>query len=205
MLPEQFALLGSLLASAGGFYYLYCTIKGTVQPNKITWFFWGAFPMIAFAAQLAQGVGFVLWATFAAGFTPFLIVLAASFNKEAYWEIKRQDYLFAAIGIIGVVLWQVTDEPNLALTFALIADLAVAWPTIAKSFTNPETEDWKAFAFGSIGFLIALLSVQVWTYENYAFVGYLFVVNTLIMILAARKSTTTPEERHLSEDSESHL
>ena len=159
MIPEYFALVGSLFASTGGFYYLYCTIKGTVQPNKITWFFWGAFPMIAFAAQYAQDVGFVLWATFAAGFTPFLIVVAASFNKDAYWEIKTQDYLFAAIGVVGVILWQITDEPNLALTFALLA---------------------------------AFMSVQVWTYENYAFVLYLFLVNTLIMMLAARKPKLMP-------------
>ena len=192
MIPEYFALVGSLFASTGGFYYLYCTIKGTVQPNKITWFFWGAFPMIAFAAQYAQDVGFVLWATFAAGFTPFLIVVAASFNKDAYWEIKTQDYLFAAIGVVGVILWQITDEPNLALTFALLDDLAVAWPTITKAFTNPESESWKAFSLGSLGFLIAFMSVQVWTYENYAFVLYLFLVNTLIMMLAARKPKLMP-------------
>ena len=148
--------------------------------------------MIAFAAQYAQDVGFVLWATFAAGFTPFLIVVAASFNKDAYWEIKTQDYLFAAIGVVGVILWQITDEPNLALTFALLADLAVAWPTITKAFTNPESESWKAFSLGSLGFLIAFMSVQVWTYENYAFVLYLFLVNTLIMMLAARKPKLMP-------------
>ena len=187
MLPEHFALVGSAFASTGAIFYLYCTIKGTVKPNKITWFFWGAFPMIAFSAQFAQEAGFIMWVSFAAGFTPFLIVVAASFNQDAYWEIKKQDYLFATIGIAGLILWQITDKPNVALTFAILADLAVAWPTIAKSYTNPETENWKAFSLGSVGFLIALLSVQVWTYENYAFVLYLFILNTLIMILAARK------------------
>ena len=78
MIPEYFAIVGSIFASLGGYYYLYCTIKGTVQPNRMTWFFWGAFPMIGFFAQLSQGVGLVAWATFFGGLPPFFIVIASS-------------------------------------------------------------------------------------------------------------------------------
>ena len=183
MIPEYFALVGAALASLGGFYYLYCTIKGTVRPNKMTWFFWGLFPMIAFAAQISQGIGFIAWVTFVSGLTPFLIVAAASFNPDAYWKIQKRDYLFVMVAIVSVVLWQITDNPNLALTFALIADILVSMPTILKSYTNPETEDWHAFALSSAGFFLALLSVQMWTFENYAFVVYLTIMNVAIMLM----------------------
>ncbi len=188
MIPEYFALIGSFIASTGGFYYLYCTIKGTVQPNRITWFFWGAFPMIAFAAQIAQGVDLIAWATFVAGLTPFLVVFASYLNPQASWQIQKIDYVFALIAIVGVILWQVTDNANLALTFALLADLAVALPTVIKSYQFPDTEDWRAYMLSAAGFLIAILAVQEWLYENYIFVLYLFLINFLLAILALRKS-----------------
>ncbi|MDC1205528.1 hypothetical protein N8083_01630 [Candidatus Pacebacteria bacterium] len=189
MLPEYFALVGSAIAVSGSLFYLYCTIKGTVKPNRVTWFFWGLFPMIGFAAQISQGVGLVVWATFVAGFIPFLVFIAATFNLKAYWEIKKIDYIFAGIGVFSLLLWYVTQNPNLALTFAVLADFAVAVPTLLKVWNYPETETWKTYALGTVGFGIGVLSIQTWTYENYAFVIYLFLVNLLLASLALRKST----------------
>ena len=78
------ALVGSVIASGGSLAYLYLTIKGKVKPNKITWFFWGLFPLIAFSAQIYQGVGLVAWATFAAGAAPFLVLIASSFVPQLH-------------------------------------------------------------------------------------------------------------------------
>jgi hypothetical protein len=51
MLPEYCAIIGAIIGSLGGFYYLYETIAGKAQPNRITWLLWGIFPMVIFAAQ----------------------------------------------------------------------------------------------------------------------------------------------------------
>ena len=34
MLPEYFAIIGAIIGSLGGFYYLYETIVGKAQPNR---------------------------------------------------------------------------------------------------------------------------------------------------------------------------
>ena len=187
MLPEYFAVIGSVLASMGGIYYAYLTFKGRVKPNKVTWFFWGAFPMIAFAAQLSQGVGLVAWATFIAGTPPVLVLIGSFFNKEAYWQIRRIDYWFTAAGILSIIAWQVTHIPDIAFTFALLADLLVALPTIIKTYRFPETENWKAYGISAIGFLLAVLAIPEWTYRISAFVVYLFLVNLSLAVLAARR------------------
>lgn len=187
MLPEYFAIVGALIASCGGLHYLYSTIRGRVKPNRVTWFFWGAFPMIAFSAQQVQGVGLIGYATFVGGFTPALVFFASLFNSKAYWRIEKQDYFFASIAFLGLVLWQVTDNPNLALTFALLADLAAAIPTVIKSYKYPETESWFAYGLSAFGFGIAILAINTWTYESSAFVTYLFVINLVPALLAARK------------------
>ncbi len=193
MLPEYFAVIGSVTASAGGIYYAYLTFRGRVKPNKVTWFFWSAFPMIAFAAQLVQGVGLVAWATFVAGVPPVLVLAGSLFNKDAYWKTRKIDYWFAVAGVLSVVAWQVTDIPGIAFTFSLLADFLVALPTVIKSYRFPETENWKAYGVSAFGFLLAVAAVHEWRYENYAFVVYLFLLNLVLAVFAARRPAAEVE------------
>ncbi len=187
MLPEYFAILGAILGSLGGFYYLYETILGRTQPNRITWLLWGIFPMVIFAAQRAQGVQGVSWASFVAGFTPFLIVAASFFNRKAYWKSEPRDYGLMAAAIVGIVLWAVTDNPNLALLFSLLADILAGLPTLIKAYRYPESESWVAYAISTFGFGISLLSVKVHNLENTAFVAYVFILNGALAVLASRR------------------
>ncbi len=189
MLPDYFAVIGAFIASAGGFYYLYETIIGKTKPNRMTWFLWGALPMITFFAQRVQGVEGLSWISFVAGFTPLLIVLASFLNKKAYWKTERRDYFVMVGALIGITLWAVTKNPNLAILFALIADIIAALPTIIKSYKHPETESWVAYAISAFGFGIGILSIQTYTFENYAFVIYLFITQFTLAVLASRKSS----------------
>lgn len=183
MLPEYFAFISTLIASLGSIYYLYLTIKGKVQPNKITFFFWGLFPMIAFFAQSEQDVSSVIWITFAMGFLPFLILLAAYFNPGAYWAIKPRDYYLAAIAVVSMLLWYVTENANLAIIFALIADVFASLPTILKAYNAPHSEDWKPYAINSVGFLVGVLAIQNWVFAEYSFVLYFFLLTTFLAAL----------------------
>ncbi|MFZ1250541.1 MAG: hypothetical protein WAR37_03810 [Candidatus Microsaccharimonas sp.] len=188
MIPEYFALIGAGIASLGGLYYLYETIRGNTKPNRITWLLWGLFPMIIFIAQKAQGVEGLSWVSFAAGFTPFLILLASFLNKKAYWKTEPRDYYLMAAGVVGLLLWYLTDNPNLAILFALLADLMAGLPTIIKSYKHPETESWVAYAISTVGFGLSILAIQSFSFETFAFVFYLFVVNALLAVFASRKT-----------------
>ncbi|MBK9795608.1 MAG: hypothetical protein IPP58_03795 [Holophagaceae bacterium] len=186
MLPEYCAIIGAILGSLGGFYYLYETILGTAQPNRITWLLWGIFPMVIFAAQRAQGAESVSWASFVAGFTPLLIVAASFFNKKAYWKSEPRDYYLMAAAILGILLWALTDQPNLALLCSLLADVLASIPTLIKSYRHPHSESWIAYAVSAFGFGISFLSVQIYNFENAAFVAYVFILNGALAVLASR-------------------
>ncbi len=191
MIPDYFAVIGAIIASIGGFYYLYETVIGKAKPNRITWLLWGLFPMIIFVAQRTQGVEGLSWASFAAGFTPILILGASFINKQAYWRTEPRDYLLMAAAIVGIILWGITDNPNLAILFALVADLMAGMPTVIKSLHHPETESWVAYAISTFGFGLGVLSIQSVTFENYAFITYLFVMNAMLALLASRKKNQT--------------
>ncbi len=189
MLPEYFAIIGAIIGSLGGFYYLYETIVGKAQPNRITWLLWGIFPMVIFVAQRAQGVEDVSWASFVAGFTPLLVVAASFFNKNAYWKSEPRDYVLMAAAVIGIVLWAMTDNPNLALLFSLLADMLAGTPTLIKSYRHPRSESWIAYGISAFGFGVSLLSVQTYNFENATFVAYLFILNGALAVLASRGRT----------------
>ena len=187
MLPEYCAIIGAIIGSLGGFYYLYETIAGKAQPNRITWLLWGIFPMVIFVAQRAQSVEGVSWASFVAGFTPLLVVAASFFNKKAYWRSEPRDYVLMAAAIIGIILWAMTHNPNLALLFSLLADLLAGIPTLIKSYRHPDSESWVAYAISTVGFGICLLSVQTYNFESATFVAYLFLLNGAFAVLASRR------------------
>lgn len=187
MIPEYFAIIGAVIASLGGLYYLYETIVGKAKPNRVTWLLWGLFPMITFVAQRSQGVEGLSWATFAAGFTPLLVVIASFFNKKAYWKTKASDYYLMAAAVLGIVLWAVTDNPNLAILFSLVADFLAGLPTLIKSYKHPETESWIAYAISTLGFGTGVMAIHVYTFENYAFLIYLLIMNGLLAAFAAHR------------------
>jgi hypothetical protein len=186
MLPDQFAIVGAIIGSLGGFYYLYETIVGKAQPNRVTWLLWGIFPMVIFVAQRAKGVEGLSWTSFVAGFTPLLIVAASFINAKAYWRSERRDLYLMAAAIAGILLWAITDDPNVAILFALLADMLAGIPTLIKSYRHPHSESWIAYAISTFGFSISFLSVQTFDFENTAFVAYLFAMNGACALLASR-------------------
>jgi hypothetical protein len=188
MIPEYFTIIGALIGTLGGFYYFYQTLIGRTKPNRVTWFMWALFPMIAFVAQLSQGVGSVAWVTFFSGLTPLLIFLASFVNKEAYWRTKVTDYFLLGASLLSLLLWSITDNANIALVIAIIADVLAAVPTYQKAWSHPQSESWVAYAISTAGFFLSLLAVQSYTFQNYAFVLYVFLLNSSLALLSARKS-----------------
>ena len=90
------------------------------------------------------------------------------------------------VGFVGIALWAVTKNPNLAILFAIIADLAAAIPTVIKCYTHPQTESWIAYAISTVGFGFSMLTIQTWTFQNYAFITYLTAINGIMAALAVR-------------------
>lgn len=183
MIHSNFIYLGVVLQAWGGLSYLIDTLKGKVKPNRVTWFLWTLAPLIAFVAQVQQGVGIESLATFIVGFVPLLVFIASFVNKKAEWKTHPIDYWCGGLSLIGLALWLVTRVGNVAIVFSILADALACIPTIIKAYYEPETENDLVFIFGFINALIALLVITTWNFENYGFQLYLFFANGLIAAL----------------------
>lgn len=183
MIHPNFIYVGVALQAWGGLSYLIDTLKGKVKPNRVTWFLWTLAPLIAFFAQLQQGVGIESLATFIVGFVPLLVFIASFVNKKSEWKTNTLDYWCGGLSLIGLVLWMITRVGNVAIVFSIIADGLACIPTIIKAYYEPETENDLVFIFGIVNAMIALLVITTWNFENYGFQLYLLFANALIAAL----------------------
>lgn len=179
MIDERFIFLAVILNLLGGYSYLIDTLKGKVKPNKVTWLLWGVAPMIAFIAQVKQGVGLTSLMTFIVGFSPLVIFFASFLNKKAERKITKFDLICGVLSLIGLVLWMYTRVGNLAILFSILADGLAGLPTIVKAYKAPETENYQAFLFAGIGAVITLLTIKTWDFAHSSFAFYILVLNLI--------------------------
>lgn len=184
MINENFAFLGAAIFAFGSIGYFLDTLKGKVKPNRITWFIWALAPLIAFTAQIQEGVGIhQSLLTFTVGFIPLLILGASFINKKAYWKIGKLDIVCGILSLVGLSLWQITGTGLIAIFFAILSDGLAAVPTVIKSFKFPETENYVLYFANAISAAITLLTVKVWNFETFGFPLYIFLLTSTLAIL----------------------
>jgi hypothetical protein len=187
MINPNFVIVGAIIAAVGTLSYLIDTLKGKVQPNRVSFLLWSLAPLIAFFAEIKQGVGIQALLTFVVGFLPLTIFIASFVNKKAEWKLTRFDLICGAMSIVGLILWYITKSGNIAIIFSILADGLAALPTVVKSFNYPETESaWPYFA-STISGILTLLTVKVWNLANVGFPLYITLITLVIFSLVQFK------------------
>jgi len=182
VLPGYFVIVGTLIGAAGSVAYLVDTVKGKVRPNRVTFFMWSLAPMIAFSAQIGQGVGLESLMTFSAGFSPLLVFIASFVNKKAQWKLTGFDLSCGVLSLAGLALWMITREGNVAIFFSIVADGLAAIPTIVKAYKYPETEPAWPWIATVTGVILTLLTLTEFTFANCGFIVYIMVMNSVIYV-----------------------
>jgi 4-amino-4-deoxy-L-arabinose transferase-like glycosyltransferase len=141
--------------------------------------------MLSQGVSLGQSI-----TTFSFGFAPFMIFVATFLVKHPAWKIKRFDIVCGALSLLGLVLWWLTGEGNVAIVFSIFADLLGFMPTLVKSFTHPESESPWTFMLSEVSTVIGLMVVSSWNFEHVAFPVYIFMANALAIAFIYFKAGT---------------
>lgn len=176
MISEKFIFLSVILNLVGSATYAYNTIKGRTKPNRVTWFLWALAPLIAFAAQLSEGVQWQSVMTFMVGFGPLLIFISSFVNKDAFWKISKLDIFCGLVSVCALILWAITGAGLLAIALSIFADLVAGIPTLIKSYKDPESEHPSVFRNGALSALIILLTIDDWYFGVYGFALYILII-----------------------------
>ncbi len=99
MLNENFVILGGIIAAIGSIKYTIEILKGRVKLNRVTFFLFAFAPLIAFAAEIKQGVGVQSLNTFWVGFFPVVFLIASFINKKSAWKLGNFDFLCGSLSL----------------------------------------------------------------------------------------------------------
>ncbi len=187
MLGGEYIAVAVVLRLVAGLSYVVATWRGIVRPNPVSWLFWGLTPLVAFAAQLQDGVAPQAWVTLALGTSP-LLVFVVSMGRQTHWRVGRFDALCGGSAAVGVVLWQVTDDPALALLFSILADMLAAVPTLMKAYSAPHTERSFPYFITMSSMTVALLTIDDWEFIECTFLLYILLIDTTIFSVVLIRS-----------------
>lgn len=179
-LLAQFILAVSILP------YTISIFKGTVKPNRISWFIWS---LIGFAFWLitpptADEVTKMLTVIFM--INPTIIFILTLFKGENLAPDKLEKFSLA-VGLSAILIWYFYRQGSgiFPISMAIFADFCALIPTLRFVFMAPNEEAPLAWIFFFLGSFIALFGIENFTLENvllpaYMTMGAFFVVFPLI-------------------------
>ena len=176
MLDVHFVILGAVIGMAGMLSYLRDTVRGVTQPNRVTWMMWSVAPLIAFAAEVQEGVGLRSLMTFVVGVGPLAIFVGSFWNRQSAWRLGAFDLMCGVLSAAGLAAWLVTRHGTVAVIASIAADALAATPTLRKSWAAPETESVSAYFAAAVNALITVLTIDRFTTANSAFPLYILAI-----------------------------
>jgi hypothetical protein len=185
VIDPRFAILGALIILTGNAAYARDTVRGNTQPNRVTWMLWALAPLIAFAAEVSQGVGLNAVLALTVGLGPLMVVVASFMDPKAYARVTPFDAGCGVLSVVALVAWAATGRGNIAILLSILADFLAAVPTIRKAYLQPHTEHVAAFLSGVAGATITLLTIKPddWSFASVAFPAYILLDSALIASL----------------------
>lgn len=188
MISENWAYVAAIVNLLGALIYVVDVFRGRARPNRVTWGVLTIAPVIVFASMMVQDVGFAQSSVvLSSGLGPFLIFLSSFVAKHPVWKLRRFDLLCGALSLVGLVLWWVTGEGNVAIVFSIAADFLAFLPTLVKAYFHPETESPWAFIISQAAIVLSLCTVKIWNFEHASFQLYLLCANAAAILLVYNK------------------
>lgn len=187
MLPAEWIIGAVTIRLLAGSSYIWAVLRGHAKPNPITWFFWGLTPLIAFAAQLHEQVGAAAWMTLALALGPICIFILSLFKSLSASHFTPSTLACSILAVAGIILWQITDNPMLAIIFSIAADIFGSIPTVIKAYRQPHSEYELAYLLSMASMVLTLCTLDEWVFTAYAFPLYIFGINLVIFCLAWSK------------------
>lgn len=172
-------IFSGILAMVAIVPYVKDILHGTTRPNVVSWSLWVLLLLIGVLAQLSAGASWslVFLVGDLIGTSSVLVLCLIGYGYGKYTWLDSFCFILA---IVAVILWQITDQPLLAIGLAVVADFLAAVPTLVKSYKDPQSEEPTQFFIIAVAALLGMLSTVVLDPANLIFPIYLFGINAAI-------------------------
>jgi hypothetical protein len=181
MIFSVLGIIAIILQISGFIPYILDIFKGKTKPERAS--FW-IFSLLVGVALVAQLLDKITWAA-ALVLVSFLCVLtiAVLSLKYGYGKFHRRDTCSIILAIIGVIIWQVTSKPLVAIAMVILIDFSGFWLTLIKTWKAPNTETLFAWAASGVAGILAIIATQNYSAVQIAYLLYSAIANCLISLL----------------------
>jgi hypothetical protein len=178
-------LLAGALGVACTVPYLRDTLRRTTVPHRGSWLIWSVLEVVALAAQRADGARWSLLPllTQAVG-TCLVFGLSVRLGSG---QLTRVDLALIALAGVGVAGWLTVDEPAIATTCVIVADLVAMLMMMPKAWRDPHSETLSTFALAAGSGLLMTGAVGSRSVSLLAYPVYFAAVNAAIAGVIAHR------------------
>jgi hypothetical protein len=170
-----FAIAAVLLATARYGTYFYTIYRGQTKPHAFSWMLWGVVTGVGTLAQFDLNGGPSAYALAFVSITCLMIAVLSFFIGER--DYTKSDWFALVACFVAVPLWQVTNNPLIALVLIMAIDALTYWPTIRKSFHKPDTEPPISYGFAGMRYFLMLFAVPDPTWQTLMYPFFLMITD----------------------------
>ena len=183
-MKTTFIFVSSLLAFISPLIYAKAILKGQAKPHRTTRFVLLIITSLATASLFAQHDTVAVWLAGVSALQSILLFGLSIKHGMGGWA--KTDILCLLIALAGIVIWQTTKDPSLALYASIAADFTGMLPAIIKTYKYPHTEIWSFFLLDVFAAIFSLLAVKTWTVQEFSYPLYIMIINSIMVLLIIR-------------------
>jgi len=174
---------GALLISAS-VPYLYSILRGTTRPSRVSWGVWTLVGLVLLASYRASGATDTIW--LATGY--FVVPLAVFLLSLRYRAPGFSHFDLGCLtgALLGIAAWVALRSAPAAVFICIAVDAVGALPTLRKAYSDPLSEDLRAWLIGFGASAVNVLAIGDWTprislYPLYSVVSVGLIAMTLLV------------------------
>ncbi|MBT3282563.1 hypothetical protein HN375_00140 [bacterium] len=161
------------------FPYIFAIIRGETKPSKATWIIWGTIDIIVLSGMYFEDSvnGQIVGATIGA----WTIVIFSIKYGTSGWT-KTDKFCFGG-AVLGIILWQIFNDPILGIVTSSIVALIGSVPTFVSTWKDPTKENKIAWTMFWVSCICTIFIIPKWDIANALQPIVFFTVESVMMYL----------------------
>src|ERR1700712_4475275 len=191
-MQAAFGILAGTLQLIATAPYLRDILRGTTTPQRSTWTIWMTLSLVVLSSQWASGASWSLVLIFGQVISCGGIFLLSL--RRGVGGVSPLELALLGIAALGVVGWQVADDPTVATCSVVAADLIAVALMLPKTFRNPRSETLETYVIGVVSTVFAVAAVGSGDLSLLIYPLYLLIADgaVAVMIFLRRRALPLP-------------
>lgn len=157
-------------------------VQARSKPARMTRFIVWLAASISFVSLWIDGSTGAVWLAGVFAFrNTFLFLMSLKYGVGGVTTVDKYSFLIAVAGLIG---WQLSGDPLIALLFAIFADFVGFIPALVKTYKEPDTEGPWFYYLETTAVILNIIVIGAWSLDllfpvhillsNFMMLGFIF-------------------------------